>query len=340
MKNQTGKLPDWLDKTGIDRRAFLKFCAAMTAALALPARYVERVAYALQNADKPVAVWLEFQECGGCSESLLRVGDPTVENVILDLLSLNYQSVIMAAAGSQAEAALQETIQNERGKYLAFIEGSIPQNANGAYAVIGGRSAIDIAQEVCSNAFATIAIGTCASFGGWPAAGPNPTGAISVQEAVPGIELINLSGCPPNAANIAATLVHFLTFGDLPPTDIRKRPLFAYGDELHELCERIDHYRDNRFVKEWGDQAHQNGWCLLEMGCKGPLTHHNCPRAKWNNETSWPVLAGHGCIGCSEPDFWDTMTPFYDALPKQGGGRGGGSGRRYQFRFGETRDSE
>ncbi len=318
-------LPELLAGRGFGRRAFLKYCAATAAALALPARYAGKIAHALQRVEKPVAVWLEFQECGGCTESLLRASDPSIDEILLRTLSLNYQSVLMAAAGHGAEAALYDTVARYKGQYVAFVEGAIPSGAGGFYAASGGRSALAIAREVCQGAAAVIAVGSCASFGGWPAARPNPTGAQGLDEAVPGLNLINLPGCPPNADNLTAALVHYLTFGALPPADARKRPLFAHGEQLHEQCERIEHYRANEFVKAWGDEGHRRGWCLLEMGCKGPETWHNCPKIGWNGGTSWPVAAGHGCIGCSEPGFWDAHPSFYTALPKQGGG---GRGRR------------
>ena len=67
-------------------------------------------------------------------------------------------------------------------------------------------------------------------------------------------------------------------------------------------------------MRAWGDDGHRRGDCLFQMGCKGPVTRHNCPEVQWNERTSWPIGCGHPCIGCSEPDFWDTMTPFYTRL--------------------------
>ncbi len=209
-----------------------------------------------------------------------------------------------------------DTVRGERGKYLAVVEGSIPTRDGGIYCTIGGRTALDIAREVCGNAAATITVGACAFYGGWPAARPDPTGAVGVEQAVPGITLINLPGCPPNAVNITATVVHFLTFGSLPATDQQGRPLFAYGERIHDRCERRAHFDAGEFVEEWGDEGHRKGWCLYKMGCKGPATFHNCPSVRWNDGTSWPVAGGHGCVGCAERHFWDTMTPFYRHLPE------------------------
>jgi hydrogenase small subunit len=299
---------------GLSRRAFAKFCGAMAATLALPMSYSAAIASALQSTKRPVLVWLEFQDCAGCTESFLRSEDPGIGEIVLDLFTVRYHETLMAPAGADAERSLREVVENLKGKYIAVVEGSIP-TADSGYCTIGGRSAIDIAREVCGNAAATVTVGACAYYGGWPRAHPNPTGAIGLAEAVPGVKVVNLPGCPVNGANVAATLVHYLTFGELPATDDSGRPLFAYGQLIHDSCERRAHYDAGEFVDTWGDQAHRTGWCLYKMGCKGPTTHHNCSIVRWNGGTSWPVGAGHGCIGCSEPEFWDANTPFYNRLP-------------------------
>ena len=308
-----------LERRNIPRRSFLRFCSVMAGALALPASYTTRIVHALETTTRPALVWLEFQDCAGNTESALRSSHPTFADIVLDLLSWNYHETVMVPSGKAAEKSLQDTITQQRGKYLAVVEGSIPTGDNGVYCTIGGRSAIDIAQQVCTNAFATIAVGTCASFGGIPAAGGGVTGALGVSQAIPGLKLINLSGCPMNGANLAATLVHYLTFKELPATDALNRPLFAHGDRIHDDCPRRAHYDAGEFVQEWGDEGHRDGWCLYKMGCKGPATNYNCPRIQWNDATNWPIGVGHGCVGCAQPQFWDTMTPFYHALPNVGG---------------------
>jgi hydrogenase small subunit len=158
-------------------------------------------------------------------------------------------------------------------------------------------------------------MGTCAAFGGLPAAAPNPTGALGVADAVPGLKnLVNLSACPANAENMTALIVHYLTFGSWPPLDQYRRPLFAYGKLIHDNCERRAHYDAGQYVEAWGDEGHRQGYCLYKMGCKGPVTFQNCPRVRWNEGTNWPIGCGHPCVGCAEADFWDKMTPFYQHL--------------------------
>src|SRR5215471_3054247 len=154
-----------LEHRGISRREFLGFCASMAAVLGLPETASRAIAQAIENEPRPILVWLEFQDCAGNTESLLRASHPTVADLILDSISLNYHETIMAAAGSQAEDALAQTVRDNAGKYVALVEGSIPTGADGAYCTIGGKSSLQIAREVCGPAAATIAVGTCAAFG-------------------------------------------------------------------------------------------------------------------------------------------------------------------------------
>lgn len=312
---QDDNLFDGLSRRGVSRRDFMKFCTAMAATLALPSSFVSQIAEALEKKQKPYLVWLEYQDCAGDTEALLRANKPTVAEIVIDILSVDYHETIMAAAGKQAEKSLMDVVKNHKGKYFVVVEGSIPLKDGGVYCCVGGKAAIDIAKEVCGNALATIAVGTCAAYGGLPAANPNPTGAVGVKEAVGGV-VVNLPGCPVNVENITATIVHYLTFGSLPTLDGLGRPYFGFGKRIHDNCERRAHFDAGQFVRQWGDDGHRLGWCLYEMGCKGPAAYQNCPTMKYNEKTSWPVQAGHGCIGCATPNFWDTMTPFYRRLPK------------------------
>jgi len=304
---------------GVSRRDFLRFCGLMAAVLALPQVEAPRIAKALAAATRLPVVWLGFLECTGDTESFLRASNPTVTSILLDLISLNYHETLMAPAGAQARKSLEDTLATYPGQYVAVVEGAIPSAANGYTCAIGGRSAKSIVQEVCASSLKTIAVGACASDGGWPGAAPNPSAAAGVKGAVPGIaNLINMPGCPMNVVNLAAVFVQYLTQGTWPQTDSAGRPQFAYHQEIHEECPRHDHFEAGRFVLAWGDAGHRNGWCLYKMGCKGPRTQHNCPQVQWNDHTSWPIGAGHGCIGCASPRFWDTLTPFYQPLPNGG----------------------
>jgi hydrogenase small subunit len=288
----------------------------MVATLVLPPRYLGAVMDALSRKDRPVLVWLEFQDCAGNTESMLRSSDPPVVDIVLELLSWEYHETIMAGAGKQAEATLERVVRDHKGQYIAVVEGAIPTADGGVYCTVAGRTALSIAREVCTNAAANIAVGACAWDGGLVRANPNPTGAVGLQEAVPGIKVVNLGGCPHNVANTAAVIVHYLTFHEMPALDQYNRPLFAYGHTIHDQCERRAHYDAGRFVEEWGDEGSRKGWCLYKVGCKGPDATYNCPTVRWNGGTSWPVKSGHGCIACAAHRFWDWSSPFYKPLPK------------------------
>ena len=307
-----GPLPARLAEAGLDRRAFLKFCSGVAVTLALPARFAPRIASALAGVNRPVVVWLEFQDCAGDTEAFVRSRNPSASELVLGLISLDYHETLMAAAGSAAENARDEAVA--KGGHLLIVEGSVPTGIRGS-CTIGGRAADDILRTCARGAAGIINVGTCSAFGGIPRASPNPTGAVAVADVVSGVPMVNLSGCPVNADNLTATIAHYLTFGEFPATDPYGRPLFAYGERIHDTCPRRGHFDAGQFAAEWGDEGHRNGWCLYRLGCKGPETFHNCPSVRYNDATSWPVQAGHGCVGCSEPGFWDTMTPFYDKLP-------------------------
>lgn len=306
---------DALRRRGFSRRDFIKFCASMAATLALPASSVTAIAQALQKKKKPSVVWLEFQDCAGDTESMLRSWRPDIAELVLDIISLNYHETIMAPSGKQAEKSLNDVVNNLKGRYLAIVEGAIPLKDGGVYCTIAGRTAVERAREVCGNAAASLAVGSCAVWGGIVVPDPNPTGGVGLEEAVPDATVVNLPGCPMNVDNVAATIVHYLTFDSWPQLDSRNRPLFAHGMLVHDKCERRANYDAGQFVRQWGDEGHRKGWCLYEMGCKGPAANFNCPSIRWNEHTSWPVKGGHGCIACAADYNWDRMSPMYARLP-------------------------
>jgi len=310
-------LDERLEKRGVSRRDFLKFCSIVSATMGLAPSFAPKIAEALTSPQRPPVVWLSFAECTGCPESLLRTSYPWVDELLLEIISLDYNETIMAAAGNQAEDVLQATVQKNPGKFICVVDGAIPTANDGVYGMIGGRKMIDIAKDICPKALANICIGTCSSFGGIQAAAPNPTGAKDLESALGEAlktPVVKIPGCPPNGINFVATVVNFLLFGKLPALDDKKRPLFAYGKTIHDTCTRRSHYEAGEFVTEFGSKEAEMGYCLFQVGCKGPETYNNCATAKFNEGTSWPVQAGHPCIGCSEPDFWDKMSPFYKSL--------------------------
>ena len=289
------------ERFGMSRRDFMQFCAAMAATMGLPAGAEAAVTQAVAAKKRPSVIWLHFQECTGCTESMLRAEHPTIEKLILDVISLDYHETLMAAAGHQAEAARKAAMAANKGQYLLVIEGAIPTRDNGVYCKVGNQTAIELTKECAKDAAAVIAIGSCASWGGMPATDPNPTGASGVA-AVLGKPVVTIPGCPPNPYNFLSTVVHFLTFGKLPEVDHLGRPKFAYSRLIHENCERRAHFDAGRFAMEFGDEGHRKGYCLYKLGCKGPETYANCSVVLFGDAGAgtWPVACGHPCIGCTE----------------------------------------
>jgi hydrogenase small subunit len=297
---------------GISRRGFLKFCAATASMMALPPAMVPRIAEALEQARRPSVIWLSFQECTGCTESLTRSHSPTVEGLIFDTISLDYHHTLQAASGAAAEAAREAAMKENEGKYLLIVDGSIPVK-DPAYSTIAGISNLDMLKETAAGAAAIVSVGTCASYGGIPNAQPNPTGAVPVSQIISDKPIINVPGCPPIPVVITGVLAQYLTFGEIPELDPLGRPLAFFGQSIHDRCYRRSFYDKGLFAESFDDEGAKKGWCLYKLGCKGPTTYNACATTKWNEGTSFPIESGHPCLGCSEPGFWDGGG-FYKAL--------------------------
>ncbi|MCH7369637.1 hydrogenase 2 small subunit [Aeromonas sp. MR16] len=294
----------FLSAHGINRRDFMKLCAGMAATLGLSQNAVAKMATALTSPERPPVIWIGAQECTGCTESLLRATHPTIENLILNTISLEYHEVLSAAFGHQAEENKHNAIERYKGKYVLVVDGSIPLKDGGVYCMVAGEPIVDHIRRAAADAAAVIAIGSCSAWGGVPASGSNPTGAVSLEEALGniGTPLINIPGCPPNPHNFLTTVAYYITYGKLPALDAKKRPLFAYERLIHENCERRPHFDAGRFAKEFGDEGHRQGWCLYHLGCKGPETYGNCSTLEFCDVGGgiWPVGIGHPCYGCNE----------------------------------------
>ncbi len=312
------KIMDILEDEGVTRRDFLKWASAMTAMLMLPSSFTPLVADAVEVMNRVPVIWIELQDCAGNSEALLRADGPKIDEIILDIISLEFHETLMAAAGYQAEKQLEDAVETFKGKYLLFVEGSVPVGKGKEWCTIGpgGETFEEHLKRLSRNAAAIVAVGTCATFGGVPASAPNPTGAVGVMDVIKGKPIINIPACPANPANMVGVILHFVLTGTIPELDPLLRPKFAFGYRIHDNCERRAHFDAGEFVEEWGDEGAQNNFCLYKMGCKGPMTFNNCSIVRYNEAVNWPIGAGHGCIGCSEPDFWDKYAyerPMADA---------------------------
>ncbi|HSD97462.1 MAG TPA: hydrogenase small subunit [Sulfuricaulis sp.] len=306
-------LAETLARRGVSRRTFLKFCATMASLMAMPPAMAAQMAEKLARAKRQSVIWLSFQECTGCTESITRSHSPTIESLIFDAISLDYHHTLQAASGTAAEAARQHAMKNNYGKYLLVVDGSVPTKDGGVYSTIAGVSNVDMLVETAKGAAAIIAVGTCAAYGGIPKANPNPTGAVAVSDIIADKPIINVPGCPPIPVVMTGVIAHVLTLDTIPELDELGRPKVFFGDTIHDRCYRRPFYDQGKFAKSFDDEGARNGWCLFELGCKGPTTHNACATTKWNGGVSFPIESGHGCLGCSEPDFWDAGS-FYTAL--------------------------
>jgi len=296
-----------IEEEGVNRRDFMKWASATTAMLMLPASFTPLVAEAAVLMNRVPVVWIELQDCAGNSEALLRSDGPQIDEIILDIISLEFHETLMAPSGHQAEKQLEEAIELFKGKYLLFVEGSVPMGMDGQFGTIGakGETFIDHLTRLSNDAAAIVAVGSCATFGGIPAAAPNPTDAKGVMDVVHGKPIINIPACPANPSNMVGVILHYVLTGQVPELDSLLRPKFAFGYRIHDNCERRAHFDAGEYVEEWGDEGAKNNFCLYKVGCKGPMTFNNCSIVRYNEGVNWPVGVGRGCIGCSEPDFWD-----------------------------------
>ncbi len=313
-------IEEHLKVSGVSRRNFIQLCATLMATapvgLALTGKKsVLQVAAAIGKTRRPSVIWLHFQDCTGCTETLLRTSTPDVAQLILDVISLDYHETLMAASGAQAEAALRSAMKENAGKYVLVVEGAIPTNIDGRFYEMGGRPGIEALREAAAQSAAIIAIGSCASWGGVPSADPNPTGAVGVDSVISGKPIINLPGCPPNPYNLLAVVLEYVTMGKLPELDEYRRPKFAYERVIHDNCPRRAHFDAGRFALAFGDEGHRKGWCLYKLGCKGPVTHASCSTRHFNEIPGvWPIGIGAPCLGCTEKGVvWQLAT--FDTVP-------------------------
>jgi hydrogenase small subunit len=311
-----------LEKQGVSRREFLKLSGLLAAAMGLSGTQLEfsksaprnfsnekqlkqTIKQAMETKPRLPVIWLEFQDCAGCSEAITRSVSPTLVNLVLNTLTIEYHETLSAAAGFQVEQAKENAMQKYAGQYILVVEGSIPMGLDGNYCHIGGRTALDLLKEAASGAAAIIATGNCASFGGLPKANPNPTDAKGVWELITDKPVVNIPGCPAIPEVTTGTIAHFAIFGALPELDGLHRPMLFYGNTVHDRCLRRPFYEAGKFAGSFDDEGAKKGWCLYKLGCKGPTTHNACASIKWDQGLSFPVQSGHPCLGCSEPNFWD-----------------------------------
>jgi hydrogenase small subunit len=309
------KLLKILESNGLNRRDFLKYCAATAALFGLSEmEFTSKVVHALETkSGKPPVMWLEGLACAGCTISLTQSLHPPISSVILDKISLRQHDTIMAAAGHLVEEVYDETVK--AGGYILIVEGAIP-SADDRFCMVGGRPFRKLVEDAAKNANAVLAVGACSAFGGIPRA--TPSKGMAVSEALKNAQIdkpvINISTCPVHTDHLVGTILYVLVTGKIPELDSKGRPAMYFGDKrlIHDNCRRRGHFDAGEFLTDWNDPK-QKDWCLLQKGCKGPMAYTDCSIRRWNDGINFCLDCGGLCQACGEPLFYERVSPLYAA---------------------------
>lgn len=284
----------------ITRRDFLKYCTASAAALGLQST-LGPLGKALAAGGGPPIIWLSAASCTGCTVTLAnRISDNApvdLADLLINTINLAYHPNLMGAAGELAVETLRSV---DDGAFILAVEGGVPTLYNGKTCILWEEHGVDVTaqeaiNELASKAAIILSIGTCAAYGGIPAAGPDPTGVKGVQ-ALTGKSTINIPGCPPHPDWIVWTIAQLLA-GNTPSLDSYGRPTALYGNTVHSHCPRRG---------RGGANSHsETELCLKNLGCQGPHTYSDCPTRQWNNGVNWCVGADAPCQGCTQSGYPD-----------------------------------
>ena len=306
-------------------------------------------AAAAETSDSVVHVfWVSGMSCDGCSVAMLGASNPSLEDLVLDRVPITPRIVVHhpmlgADSGHDFMEPFTRAAEGTLGApYILVVEGSIPDDQSlereGQYAGLGvggdwpqslpaSRAddqplrATDWVWAMASGAAACIAIGTCATWGGIPAAAGNITGSMSLTDflgedyrSALGVPVVNVPGCSPLGDNftetVAAVLLFLQNLGPLPRFDELGRPAWLFGETVHRHCPKAGYYEEGVFAEEPGDNQ-----CLVEIGCWGPVVQCNIVERGAINHMGGCMVAGGACIGCTMPGFPDKYSPFYKAPP-------------------------
>ncbi|MEQ8237397.1 MAG: hydrogenase small subunit [Syntrophomonadaceae bacterium] len=298
--------------TKLSRRDFMRACAGSAAAVSLAGYLSPFIAEAAAAGELPPVIWLAGGACTGCSVSLLNCQNPDIQDVLLKVISLKFHDTVMAAQGEQAMHAMYQVAEQYAGQFILLVEGSVQVKENGQYCVIGDMNGqpitmLQAVKDIGSKANAIVSIGTCAAYGGLPAADPNPSDSQPVSAIVKGKPIINVPGCPPHPDWMVGTLAHVLLFKEIPELDSAGRPKMFYGRMIHDNCQRRQYFDNGIFAKNFGEMG-----CMLELGCKGPIAHCDSTTRLWNGGVNWCVQCGGVCLACTEPAF--PNFPIYERM--------------------------
>ncbi|ADG20654.1 hydrogenase small subunit [Paraburkholderia sp. JPY681] len=243
-------------RQGISRRSFLNFCSLTTTSLGLGPAFMPKIVHAMETKLRTPVLWLHGLECTWCSESFIRSAHPLAKDVALSMISLDYDDLLMAAAGHQAEAILENVMEKYRGNYILAVEGNPSLNQDGMSCIIGGKPFVDQLRRVSKDAKAVISWGSCASWGCVQTATPNPTQAVPIHKVITDKAIIKGPGCPPIAEVMTGVVTYMLTFDRIPELDRQGRPKMFYSQRIHDRYYRRPHFDAGQFVERGTTKRH------------------------------------------------------------------------------------
>ncbi len=272
--------------------------------------------------------WLAGMSCDGCTISVAGATNPGIEGLLTGTVPampkvLLHHPVLSVEAGQEFTQSFKDAWEGKLADpYVMVYEGSIADEriaarTGGYWSAMGSEvmgegsdsrpvPSAEWAERLAPGAAATIAIGTCATWGGIPSAEGNPTGAMSLMDFLGkdyrsafGLPIINIPGCAPQGDNFTETVFAVLLFlqglGPLPTFDELGRPAWLFAETVHLGCTRAGYYEEGVFAKNYGDPE-----CLVEIGCWGPVVNCNIVKRGAINH-----MAG----------FPDKFSPFYKSPP-------------------------
>ena len=316
MKDKRMVLNEHQKQTGVSRRTFLKTITGTAAGIGISQVFNPVLISAMEKAlETHPVLWVQGQSCTGCSVSLLNSVDPSIADILLKVISLQFHPTLMTSQGGIAMENLFKIAEAYNGKFTLVVEGAIPVAADGKFCIVGEfnhqeLTMVDLVKDLGTKAGSVLAVGACASYGGIPAAEGNVTGATGVMDFFKTYDIktpvVNIPGCPPHPDWIVGSIAHLLTKG-LPELDDDGRPVIFYGNNIHDNCPHVEEYDAGEMAMTLSDPK----GCRMDLGCKGPDTYADCYKRKWNSGLNWCVDNGV-CIGCVEPGFPDASSPFYE----------------------------
>ncbi len=283
------------------RRELLKYLGSLAALLGLPKSVGKAYAETLRKLKegKTKIIIISGQACSGCILSATYSDGPFFDDLVIMIKNILHPTL----AASQGKNFIKELYKViDEGDYILTTEGAVPGEEK--YCEFGGKPYSEILLDAVRNAKFLVNMGTCASYGGVPAAKGNPTKAMSVPEFLKkngvNIPYVNVPGCPVRSDRILATWLYIATFDKLPPINQKiNAPKMFYEDIIHYNCERYQYFTQDIYAKKPGDKFK----CLLALGCRGPITYGDCSYKRWNCGKNYCIAAGTPCIGCSNPKF-------------------------------------